>query len=312
MNGRSLAQPARFIILLPAILFAGCGPRTTAEHRARRHPVLHRLPPKSWRARQRLLALGKKTFEKECVACHGPAGNGEGDAAYLLYPRPRDFTSGPVPHHLDVGRRADRRGSVSHDLARHAGLGHAVVGAPAGGDALGARPLREVVLRSGRSHVNADREPDKFGSGGAGVVTVPPEPAVRRRRPGHGRASCSPKGCAPCHGATARGDGAQKQVDSKGYPDAAARSDARRLQGQPRARPASTAASSPGCRDRRCRRAATCRATTPGISSHFVRSLSSDAQRAKVGDEEVPDRRHARRRRCRRAPTPASGATRPP
>ena len=41
-----------------------------------------------------LVALGRKTYEKECLACHGKDGNGEGEAAYLLYPRPRDFTSG--------------------------------------------------------------------------------------------------------------------------------------------------------------------------------------------------------------------------
>ena len=41
-----------------------------------------------------LLALGRKTYEKECLACHGAKGDGEGEAAYLLFPRPRDFTSG--------------------------------------------------------------------------------------------------------------------------------------------------------------------------------------------------------------------------
>jgi hypothetical protein len=51
-------------------------------------------PAKTLASSPELVALGKKTFEKECVACHGAAGNGEGDASYLLYPRPRDFTSG--------------------------------------------------------------------------------------------------------------------------------------------------------------------------------------------------------------------------
>jgi mono/diheme cytochrome c family protein len=41
-----------------------------------------------------LVALGRNTYQKECLACHGQDGNGEGEAAYLLYPRPRDFTSG--------------------------------------------------------------------------------------------------------------------------------------------------------------------------------------------------------------------------
>ena len=41
-----------------------------------------------------LVELGRVTYEKKCLACHGPLGDGEGEAAYLLYPRPRDFTTG--------------------------------------------------------------------------------------------------------------------------------------------------------------------------------------------------------------------------
>jgi len=41
-----------------------------------------------------LLALGKRVYEKQCAACHGLDGRGEGEAAYLLYPKPRDFTAG--------------------------------------------------------------------------------------------------------------------------------------------------------------------------------------------------------------------------
>ncbi|MEK7879422.1 MAG: cytochrome c, partial [candidate division NC10 bacterium] len=41
-----------------------------------------------------LLALGKRAYEKQCAACHGNDGRGEGEAAYLLYPKPRDFTGG--------------------------------------------------------------------------------------------------------------------------------------------------------------------------------------------------------------------------
>ena len=45
-------------------------------------------------ASPKLIEPGKRTFEKECAACRGISGDGEGEAAYLLYPRPRDFTSG--------------------------------------------------------------------------------------------------------------------------------------------------------------------------------------------------------------------------
>ena len=122
-----------------------------------------------------LVALGRKTFEKECVACHGADGNGEGDAAYLLYPRPRDFTSGQfrivstwdnVPTDEDLFRTISRGmpGSAMPSWAHlpeetRWGLVHYV-------KSFSKQPLK----------VNASHEPDKFGNGGAGPIAVPPEP----------------------------------------------------------------------------------------------------------------------------------------
>lgn len=39
-----------------------------------------------------LFNTGKSIFEKQCAVCHGTRGAGDGKAAYLLYPKPRDFT----------------------------------------------------------------------------------------------------------------------------------------------------------------------------------------------------------------------------
>jgi DMSO reductase family type II enzyme heme b subunit len=36
----------------------------------------------------------KKLYQRHCAACHGKKGNGQGPAAYLLFPKPRDFTRG--------------------------------------------------------------------------------------------------------------------------------------------------------------------------------------------------------------------------
>jgi mono/diheme cytochrome c family protein len=162
-----------------------------------------------------LVALGQQTFQKECVACHGAAGNGEGDAAYLLYPRPRDFTSGQyrlistwdgVPTDEDLFRTISRGmpGSAMPSWAHlpeqtRWGLVHYV-------KSFSKRPIK----------VNENRDPDKFGSGGAGIIAVPPEPAYDEAAKARA-AELYVKGCAPCHGATGRGDGAQKQVDSAGY-----------------------------------------------------------------------------------------------
>jgi cytochrome c oxidase cbb3-type subunit 2 len=41
-----------------------------------------------------LLARGRLVYETRCVGCHGTRGDGNGDAATFLFPRPRDFTLG--------------------------------------------------------------------------------------------------------------------------------------------------------------------------------------------------------------------------
>ncbi|MFQ5503673.1 MAG: ethylbenzene dehydrogenase-related protein [Planctomycetota bacterium] len=37
------------------------------------------------------LRRGRELYQKHCLACHGEKGYGDGTAAYLLYPKPRDF-----------------------------------------------------------------------------------------------------------------------------------------------------------------------------------------------------------------------------
>jgi len=40
------------------------------------------------------LSRGQELFERHCSVCHGTEGRGDGRAAYLLYPAPRNFASG--------------------------------------------------------------------------------------------------------------------------------------------------------------------------------------------------------------------------
>jgi mono/diheme cytochrome c family protein len=39
-------------------------------------------------------ARGQRVYDTHCVECHGPGGKGDGPAAHLMTPRPRDFTIG--------------------------------------------------------------------------------------------------------------------------------------------------------------------------------------------------------------------------
>ena len=211
----SLGPVPTIPLLVAAALLNACRPGPTTASDPGVIPF-SLTPAKILSSSPNLIARGKRTFEKECVACHGPEGNGEGEAAYLLYPRPRDFTVGQfriistwdgVPTDEDLFRTISRGmpGSAMPSWAHlpeetRWGLVHYV-------KAFSKRPLR----------VNANHEPDKFGSGGAGIIAVPREPpydeAARARAQ-----ELYVQGCAPCHGATARGDGAQQQTDSKGYP----------------------------------------------------------------------------------------------
>ncbi|HEY7139551.1 MAG TPA: c-type cytochrome [Methylomirabilota bacterium] len=52
------------------------------------------LGPREAAAQSGDVALGKQVYEKRCVGCHGADGKGDGPAAELLVPRPRDFTAG--------------------------------------------------------------------------------------------------------------------------------------------------------------------------------------------------------------------------
>jgi mono/diheme cytochrome c family protein len=199
-----------------ALLAAACASRPAEDSTAPGVIPFSIVPTKVMASSPALLALGKDTFEKECAACHGPAGDGEGDAAYLLYPRPRDFTSGQlrlistwdgVPTDDDLFRTISRGmpGSAMPSWAHlpeetRWGLVHYV-------KSFSRWPLT----------VQAPRDPDAFGSGGAGVVPIPPEPVYDEAAQARARELFT-KGCAPCHGATGRGDGIQAQVDSKGYP----------------------------------------------------------------------------------------------
>ena len=92
MNGWIFARAATFSAL-SAVVLGACGPTASGDRAPGVIPFAI-TPTNVLTTSPALVALGRKTFEKECAACHGSAGNGEGDAAYLLYPRPRDFTSG--------------------------------------------------------------------------------------------------------------------------------------------------------------------------------------------------------------------------
>jgi len=167
-------------------------------------------------ATPQLLALGARVYAKQCAACHGASGRGDGEAAYLLYPKPRDFVAAQyrlvstwerVPTDEDLYRTISRGmpgsampswGHLPED--ERWGLVHHV-------KSLAANPIA----------VAPSTAPAGEGQGGTGVIQLPPRPTFtpEARKLALERYADA---CASCHGPTGKGDGAEEQKDDLGYP----------------------------------------------------------------------------------------------
>ncbi len=149
-------------------------------------------------------------FANQCAMCHGPTGAGDGPAAYLLSPRPRDFTTGifrfkstlePQPPTLD-------------DLTRTISNGIARTGMPGFGGVLTdaeVAALAEYVLKLGGITPDA---------AAAVPISIPKRPNFDDAFVEAGRRVYVTMGCGLCHGETGRGDGPSSStlVDANGYP----------------------------------------------------------------------------------------------
>ena len=153
---------------------------------------------------------GKPVYDRWCAGCHGVNGDGDGEAAAWMLPRPRDFTtalyqirttpSGALPTDADILRMIDE------------GMpGTAMPG------------WRSQLSRSQRSDlVDYLKTFSRFFE-----TEDPPEPIDMGRAPGMDDEALEEGGrlyreieCWKCHGDAGRGDGASAptQTDDNGYP----------------------------------------------------------------------------------------------
>jgi mono/diheme cytochrome c family protein len=164
----------------------------------------------------KLVALGKQLYGEQCAPCHGASGRGDGEAAYLLYPKPRDFVAARyrlvstwdrVPTDQDLfdtisrGMPGSAMPSWEHLTAdQRWGLVYYI-------KSLAEKPLQ----------IRPAKMPAADGSGGEGLIEVPkpvPFDAAGRAR----ALELYKDACASCHGDTGKGDGVQEQKDDEGYP----------------------------------------------------------------------------------------------
>ena len=152
---------------------------------------------------------GKALYERYCTFCHGPNGDGRGESAPYLDPKPRDFTkavfkcrstpSGDLP--LD----SDLYDTISRGI--HAS------GMPSWKPLLRQERVDLVAYIKTFSSAFQEEKP-------AAAVEIPPEPADSAESIQRGAELFQSMNCWSCHGKDGRGHGpsAATLTDSKGYP----------------------------------------------------------------------------------------------
>jgi len=164
----------------------------------------------------KLLDLGKQVYDRQCAACHGAQGRGDGAAAYLLYPKPRDFVAARY-RLVSTWERVPTDQDLFNTITR---------GMP--GSAMpswGHLPEKQrwalvyyvKSLAEKPITVKAQKKPGPDGDVGEGIIDVPPEPPYNAAAKARAK-QLFRDACASCHGWTGKGDGVQKQVDEEGFP----------------------------------------------------------------------------------------------
>ena len=139
---------------------------------------------------------GNELYRRYCVGCHGVLGNGQGENAIHLDPRPRDFTTGVFKC------RSTPSGSLplDADLFETIGRGLHASGMPAW------LPLTRQERVDLLSYVK--RLCPRFREEKAGPpVPIPPETANTSESIARGKQLYKKMECWKCHGQEGRGDG---------------------------------------------------------------------------------------------------------
>jgi len=152
---------------------------------------------------------GKALYERYCIFCHGPQGDGQGESARYLDPKPRDFTKAVFKC------RSTPSGSLPLDTDLYDTISR---GIHASG-----MPSWKPLLRQERADLVAYIK--TFSSSfqeekPAAPVSIPPEPPSSADSVKRGADLFQSMNCWLCHGKDGRGHGpsASSLTDSKGYP----------------------------------------------------------------------------------------------
>jgi cytochrome c oxidase cbb3-type subunit 2 len=154
-------------------------------------------------------AAGKEDYRRWCIGCHGKEGNGQGENAPYLDPKPRDFTEALFRW------RSTPTGTLPTDQDLYDTVTRGVV------DTLMPtwRPLTPQTRVDLVAYIKTFSP--KFQTQKPGTpITIPPEPPQTIDSVLHGRQLFDQMQCWKCHGPEGRGDGpsAITLTDDKGEP----------------------------------------------------------------------------------------------
>ena len=154
-------------------------------------------------------AAGKQDYRRWCVGCHGTEGNGEGENAPYVDPRPRDFTEALFRW------RSTPTGTLPTDQDLYDTITRGVV------DTLMPtwRPLTPQTRVDLVAYIKTFSPKWKTQKPGT-PITIPSEPPQTIDSVLHGRQLFDQMQCWKCHGPEGRGDGpsAITLTDDKGEP----------------------------------------------------------------------------------------------
>lgn len=152
---------------------------------------------------------GKALYQRYCIFCHGPNGDGRGESAPYLDPKPRDFTKAAFKC------RSTPSGSLPLDSDLYDTISRGVHSS--------GMPSWKPLLRQERADLvayiktfSSAFEEEKPGE----PVPIPPEPPSTPESIKRGAELFVSMNCWSCHGKDGRGHGpsAAALTDSSGYP----------------------------------------------------------------------------------------------
>jgi mono/diheme cytochrome c family protein len=152
---------------------------------------------------------GKALYQRYCIFCHGEYGDGRGESAPYLDPKPRDFTKAAFKC------RSTASGSLPLDTDLYDTISR---GVHASG-----MPSWKPLLRQERVDLVAyikTFSPRFREEKPADPLVIPPEPPTSPESVQRGAELFQSMNCWLCHGKEGRGNGpsASSLTDSKGYP----------------------------------------------------------------------------------------------